>query len=85
MPKEFDDCVASVSKEKDADSAYAICIARYIKKHGKSPLKKEEIDSLDVSNSMKRRLKIQIEAEEQGKKVKILEDEIVGQPVSIQK
>lgn len=50
MPAKFDRCVKQVmSQGKSKDSAYAICVAMWKKKYGKSPFASEELDfsSLD--------------------------------------
>ena len=59
MPAEFTNCVADLKKQgKSEDSAYAICVSDYMKKHGKSPFKSEsEIEKLPVSKSLKETLK----------------------------
>jgi len=58
MPKEFTDCVADLkSQGKSADSAYAICTAQYIKKHGKSPFANEEIAHLPISEQAKQSIR----------------------------
>jgi len=53
MPKEFDECVRRVENDPDLkprkgqskrDAAYAICVAQYKKRHGKSPLGTAEQD-----------------------------------------
>lgn len=89
MPKEFDDCVnALIKKGKSKDSAYAICVANYKKKHGKSPFSKEQVETLLINKNLKdiliklvegntREQKLSekaLEAMNQGKSVKIVED-----------
>lgn len=82
MPKEFDACVADLKKQKySSDSAYAICVAQYKKKHGKSPFSfKEEIKEASMDERRKRLEIAVLEAEKKGKKAKIIE-EVTGQAV----
>lgn len=75
MPKEFDDCVSGVmAGGKSKDAAYAICVSQYTKKHGVSPFKKEEIQELPISEKSKIIIEKAIEAVEQGKTMKVIED-----------
>jgi len=81
MPKKFDDCVKGIKKQgKNDDSAYAICVAQYKKDHdGKSPFsKKEDILESDLPQKVKRIALLVFEAEQAGKKVKVLESEVTG-------
>ena len=49
MPAKFDRCVRDVmAKGKGKDSAYAICVAMWKKKHGKSPFANEELDFSNI-------------------------------------
>jgi len=80
MPAEFTKCVSDLKAQgKSEDSAYAICVSSYMKKHGKSPFAKEDdINILPISESQKSKFRIILEAEKGGKKVKILLEEVTG-------
>ena len=84
MPAEFDSCVNDLKKQgKSNDSAYAICVSSYQKKHGKSPFsKKEEIQILPISTRQRGLFVALFEAEQSGRKVKLLEEEVTGKVVS---
>jgi hypothetical protein len=64
MPQEFDDCVSALKNSgKSNDSAYAICTAKYIKSHGKSPFKDEsDITALDIKSDTKTSIKMMHES-----------------------
>lgn len=49
MPAKFDRCVRDVmAKGRSKDSAYAICVAMWKKKYGKSPFSSEELDFSNI-------------------------------------
>jgi len=95
MPKKFDDCVKTLKKQgKSDDAAYAICVSGYMKKHGKSPFKKEELFDSGLPDSVQSvLLKVTegggglgmaiavLEGMGEERKVKVLENEIVGRAI----
>ena len=66
MPKEWTDCIkATIADGKSKDSAYAICTAAFIKRHGITPQEAEKKESgrdrlvaiyLQTGNSVKNQL-----------------------------
>lgn len=77
MPAEFTSCVSTLKKQgKSNDSAYAICTAQYIDKHGKSPFANEaSITELPIQENTKSSIKNMVEACKKGKKVKSLHEQ----------